>query len=63
MELKEAISKLDLTDTEKEIWIDRCDELEAEGLSDDEVIDQVILEMREDADNDLAQLKKGLGEK
>jgi uncharacterized protein YoaH (UPF0181 family) len=64
MELKEAISKLvGLTETEKQYWNERCDELNKEGLSKDEVADRVIAEMKEDADKDLAQLKSGLGKK
>jgi uncharacterized protein YoaH (UPF0181 family) len=64
MELKKAIKKIDkLTDTEKELWLERCDELKGQGMSEEEIADQIIIEMREDADNDLAQLKKGLGKK
>ena len=64
MELKEAIKKsTKLSDAEKEYLCERHDEMRAGGMSADEVADQIIIEMREDADNDLAQLKKGLGKK
>ena len=64
MELKEAIQKTSkLSDLEKEIWCERCDELSGEGKSPEEVTTQIISEMREDADKDLAQLKKGLSKK
>lgn len=64
MELKEAIQKNNqLTEAEKEIWAERCEELKAEGMSDEDALRQIIAEMREDVDSDLAQLKKGLGKK
>jgi hypothetical protein len=64
MELKKAIKgSKNLTDSEKEYWCDRAEELKAEGMQQEDVADQVILEMKQDADKDLAQLKTGLGKK
>ena len=64
MELKEKIMNLkSLTDSEKEFWADRSDELKAEGLDDEDITHQIITEMKEDADKDLAQLKTGISNK
>ena len=64
MELKKAIQEsANLSDVEKEFWCDRAEELKAEGMECEDVADQIIKEMREDADKDLAQLKRGLAKK
>ena len=62
MELKESVNNIsELSDVEKDALIERAGELAQQGMSNEEINEAILNEMRAEIDKDLSSLRKQLG--